>query len=103
MKRKRDKKHLDRVAALNCIVCLNEGLGPTPAQIHHIRTGYGVSQRAPDDETLPLCISHHQYSAEGEIAYHDRPKEFERRYGTELELLEQVRRMLGIPPGGNRQ
>ena len=94
MKRKRDKKHLDRVAALNCIVCMNEGLGPTPAAIHHIRTGYGTSQRAPDSEALPLCPTHHQYSGYGEIAYHDGPQAWESRYGTEIELLEQVNRIL---------
>lgn len=85
---------MDKVAALNCIVCRNQGLGATPAAIHHIRTGYGISQRAPDSEAIPLCPTHHQYSAHGELAYHVSPKQFEARYGTELELLEQVRGML---------
>ena len=89
-------KYLDRVANIGCIVCLNQGLGKTPAAIHHIRTGYGVSQRAPDSETIPLCPTHHQYSANGEIAYHDRPLKFEERYGTELELLEQVKEILNV-------
>lgn len=79
---------------MNCIVCRNEGLGATPAAIHHIRTGYGVSQRAPHSEAIPLCPIHHQYPAVGELAYHASPKQFEARYGTELELLEQVRGLL---------
>lgn len=92
--RKQDKKHLDRVASLNCIVCLNEGLGPTPAEIHHIRAGYGISQRAPDTETIPLCRIHHRGKENGEVGYHFSPTEFEVRYGTERELLEQVMEIL---------
>jgi hypothetical protein len=89
-------KYLDKVASLGCIVCLNEGLGQTPAAIHHIRTGYGVSQRAPDSETIPLCPTHHQDPANGELAYHATPQQFQDRYGTELELLEQVKEILNV-------
>jgi hypothetical protein len=92
--KKKDKEYLDRVAELGCIVCRNERLGKSPALIHHIRTGYGVSQRAPHHEAIPLCPIHHQYPAGGELAYHASPKQFEDRYGTELELLEQVRGLL---------
>ena len=91
---KRDKAHLNRVAEMGCCVCRNEGLGASPAEIHHIRTGYGVSQRAPHTEVLPLCYVHHRSKAGGQIGYHYSPAEFEARYGTELELLEQVRGML---------
>ena len=90
----KDKAHLDRVAALDCIVCRNQGLGATPAEIHHIRTGYGWGQRAPDTESIPLCVIHHRRPAGGEAAYHDSPKEFQARYGSELELLEQVRGLI---------
>ena len=89
-------KYLDRVANLGCIVCLNQGLGQTPANVHHIRTGYGVSQRAPDSETIPLCPTHHQNPAHGELAYHANPQLFQDRYGTELELLEQVKEILNV-------
>jgi hypothetical protein len=53
-----DKRHLSRVAALGCIICRNGNLGDTPAEIHHIREGYGRGQRAPHTETLPLCPIH---------------------------------------------
>lgn len=96
-----DKEHMACVSALGCIACRNEGLGETPAGIHHIRDGYGRGQRAPDTETIPLCGIHHQ-TGDGkagsgfQIGYHFNSQEFERRYGTERELLAQVRRELGI-------
>ena len=43
-----EKRHMGRVAALGCILCDHLGLGATPAQVHHIREGQGMSQRAND-------------------------------------------------------
>lgn len=104
MSNKAEREHMGRVAALCCIVCRNENLGDTPAGIHHIRAGQG-HKRASDYDTLPLCPCHHQdgdgtATYAGEIAYHHSPEEFERRYGTELELLEQVYRELGYERPG---
>lgn len=95
----KDQEHMANVAALGCIVCRNEHLGESPAEVHHIRDGYGKGQRAPHTETLPLCALHHRI-ADGrekyrrQIAFHQSPAEFTRRYGSERELLEQVRRLL---------
>lgn len=91
-----DKQYLASVASLGCIVCLNEGHGQIPAEyvaIHHIRNGQGMSQRAGHHETLPLCANHHQHGGYG-VAIHAGQKTWEGRYGTERELLEQVRGML---------
>ena len=99
MRRKKNKKHLDAVASIGCIVCINKGFGPTPAEVHHLRDGYGAGQRAPDEETLPLCPGHHRLG-DGtknygyQIGSHQSPLEFERRYGTERELLKQVKEKL---------
>ncbi len=91
---KSDRQHLDKVAQLGCIVCRQLGVEPEiPSGIHHIRTGYGRGQRAPHTETLPLCGFHHQTGGYGH-AYHAGPAEWEKRYGTELQLLEQVRNEL---------
>lgn len=90
---KAEKQHLDRVAALCCIACRQFGIDDTPAEIHHLRDGYGAAQRAPYDETIPLCPTHHRSGPYG-IAFHAGPKAFEKRYGTERELLEQVRGLL---------
>lgn len=90
-----EKRHMSRVAGLGCIVCRNEGYGASPAACHHIRAGQGMSQRASNYEVLPLCGAHHQTGGYG-VAIHAGQKEWEKRYGTELELLSQVRRELGI-------
>uniref|UniRef100_UPI003F664E93 DUF968 domain-containing protein n=1 Tax=Klebsiella aerogenes TaxID=548 RepID=UPI003F664E93 len=63
--------------------------------IHHIRTGQGTGQRADDFHTIPLCPPHHQFYGVG-VSYHDCPKTWESRYGTETELLAQVNRELGV-------
>lgn len=93
-KTKAERQHLERVAALGCIVCRREGLGESPAIIHHIRTGQGTGQRADHFHTIPLCPAHHQFHGVG-ISYHDCPKTWESKFGTEADLLAQVKRELG--------
>lgn len=77
-----------RVAALGCVICRRLGMGPQPAEVHHIRTGVGAGRRARDDQTIPLCSSHHR----GNAGLHGLGrKRFERVYGVaEFELLEQT-------------
>ena len=87
-------KYLDKVASLGCIVCRNLGFGESPAEIHHIRDGYGISQRAPDSEAIPLCFIHHRSEGGGQIGYHTSPLGFIERYGTERELLHQVKELI---------
>jgi hypothetical protein len=89
MKRSIEKKYHDVVAGIGCVVCRNLGYGNTPAMIHHIRTGQGMSQRAPDALVIPLCPMHHQQGGRG-VAIHAGQKEFENLYGSELELLAQT-------------
>lgn len=60
-----------------------------PANLHHLRTGKGMGQRG--EKCIPLCPDHHQ---EGPTAFHRGRKTFERNHGTELELWEQVLRLL---------
>lgn len=67
--KKADSIHLSRVAALGCIVCRNQNLGETPAEIHHIRTGQGTSQRADHRKSIPLCHMHHRNGGYG-VAIH---------------------------------
>lgn len=44
------KRHMGRVAQLPCCVCGAHGV-----QVHHVREGQGMSQRASDFLTVPLC------------------------------------------------
>lgn len=93
---------------IGCIVCWDhygvqcfKGLN-----MHHIREAgkTGMAMRASDEETIPLCKAHHQVAddtdnfkvmkedgtIENMVAYHNRPVEFESRYGTQESLLEKV-------------
>ena len=58
-----EKLHLSRVAALGCYLCRHLGYGETPAQVHHIREGQGMGQRASTWLTVPLCEAHHANSS----------------------------------------
>ncbi len=90
---KAEKLHLSRVAGLGCIVCLNLGYGRSPCEIHHIRSGQGMSIRADNYSIIGLCAIHHRLGGHG-VAIHAGQKTWESLYGTERELLDQVRRLL---------
>lgn len=89
-----EKRHMDRVAALGCLLC------GQPAQLHHVREGQGMSQRASNFLVVPLCEAHHTGSA-GLHGLGGRG--FERRYRVdEMGLLAQVIGRLhgsNSPPG----
>jgi len=93
---KQEKRHMQAVASVGCVVCRNLGFAPQPLEytaIHHVRWGQGMAQRAPNHLTLPLCAKHHQTGGFG-VAFHAGPHEWERRYGTEQVLLMQIYLML---------
>ncbi|WP_234262278.1 Ref family recombination enhancement nuclease [Klebsiella aerogenes] len=93
-KTKAEQQHLDRVAALGCIVCRNLGYGDTPAEIHHCCSGTGTAVRASHFRTIPLCHTHHRTGGHG-VALHAGQKTWESIYGTEAQLLAQTEIELG--------
>lgn len=54
MTTKAEKRHMDRVAQLPCAIC-----GAEPVQVHHLREGQGMSQRASNWLVVPLCPDCH--------------------------------------------
>lgn len=88
---KAQKRVADKIAALGCIVCVNEGLGETPCQIHHCETGAGG--RRDHDKIIGLCDFHHN-GAEG-VHKLSRPI-WQEKYGTEQQLMLQVRHEIGV-------
>jgi hypothetical protein len=60
---KSEKQYLDRVASLGCYLCQHLGYGATPAQVHHLREGVGMAQRASNFLVVPLCSEHHANSS----------------------------------------
>lgn len=55
-----EQRHLDRVAALGCVLCDALGQGYRQAEVHHIREGQGMSQRASHFLTIPVCPACHR-------------------------------------------
>ena len=88
-----ERRHLSKVAALGCIVCRRQGYGESPAEIHHPRSLAGMGQKAPHSHAIPLCPPHHRTGGHG-VAIHAGQRTWESIYGTELELLEEVRRLI---------
>lgn len=74
--------HMGRVAALGCLLC------GAPAEVHHLREGQGMSQRASNWLTVPLCPEHHR-GASGLHGLGERGFERRHRLG-ELDLLAQT-------------
>jgi len=69
MATKPEKEYMNRVANLGCICCHQLGFPDSPAEIHHIRSGQGMSQRASNYDVIPLCPVHHRTGDYG-TAYH---------------------------------
>ncbi|HDO1314677.1 Ref family recombination enhancement nuclease [Aeromonas veronii] len=89
-KTKADKRWLDDVSSLCCVACRNAGMGPSPAEIHHVRSGSGMAQRAAHTQVLPLCPRHHR--ACYPTGFHAAPKSWQAEHGSEETLLIQVAR-----------
>ena len=79
---------------LGCIVCLNELGVKSPPDIHHIHKN--GNRRVDDFHTIPLCPNHHRLGVNNEeyVSRHPWKKEFEKRYGSEWDLFEQVKRLV---------
>ena len=76
---KAEQEHCKRVAALGCYIC-----GAEP-QLHHIRPpGTGIGRRSSHFEVIPLCYHHHL----GKFSIHNRKIDFEKRHGTEQQILQ---------------
>lgn len=89
-----ERRHVERVVSMHCIVCRNEGLGESEAEYHHVRFLGSMGKRAPHKAGIPLCPSHHRTGGKG-VAYHAAPWTFEAAYGTEEMLLRQTYEELG--------
>ena len=99
-KRRLNPDHLGRVRALPCIVCEMTGEQQTsPTEAHHIKRDesgqFYRSQKAHDDETIPLCHYHH-WNGVGSGYTH---RGFEAEFGNERDLLARTLATLGITKG----
>ena len=86
MTTKAEKRYMDRVAELGCVVCRLLGHGATPAQLHHVREGQGMAQRAQNWLVVPLCPDHHQ----GKTGVHGDRSSLRMLKMDEMDLLSQT-------------
>jgi membrane-bound lytic murein transglycosylase MltF len=80
-KSKAEHDHLNLVASHPCMVCNSQNVN-----VHHIRES---GEPRNHFKCIPLCYDHHQGSPEG--LHHLGKKEFERRFGSQLEMLEKLK------------
>ena len=93
-------QHMGRVKSLPCIVCEMRGeVQASVTDCHHVHrdpeTGQpiGGSQRASHYATLPLCAGRHHWNGS---SVQMGSREFEARYGHELDLLRLTYERLGL-------
>ena len=86
---KAERRHLDRVAQLGCVVCNELGYYGSPAEIHHL------DRNRNHKRVIPLCAIHHRNGGFGE-AVHNGTKTWEATYGTQEELLAMVNQQIGV-------
>ena len=81
-----------KVRDLGCIVCRTHMGVRSDCDVHHI---LDTGRRIGEMFVLGLCPRHHRYGANNSlyVSRHPHRQEFERRYGTELELLELTKRL----------
>lgn len=101
-----EKAWMGKVAAFGCVACQIRFGVHEPTTVHHITD---CGRRMGHMFTIPLCPWHHQgYCKSGmsSKAMTDRfgpslaksRRDFERIFGTELDLLEHVKSCLGLQP-----
>ena len=89
---KDEKRYMADAASLGCIACRLSWYGHTPAELHHPRSGQGMSQRASNMNVIPLCPQHHRGTMHPQVAsIHMDKARFEALFGTEAELVGRTR------------
>ena len=86
LKTKAEKERLEIIGNMPCYACFQD-FKEVQSEVHHIRKQTGLGLRSSHFDTIPLCYSHHRT---GKVSVHLNKKEFEKRYGTELEILKLV-------------
>ena len=81
MYEEKDKKRFDTLRQIGCIAC-----GKSEPVIHHKKQDRFIVKPNHED-TIPLCPSHHNM---GNESIHLNKSVFEKKFGTEKELLEET-------------
>jgi len=95
MTKKATKEFRSRIAELGCIVdvevdgCVR--MCGSPPHLHHVTNG---TMSKKGDKLLPLCPIHHQHGGFG-VAFHAGKETWEKKFGTQEELLIKRDKLLG--------
>lgn len=92
---KSDLARFDALHRIGCIACRKAGSGYRAPDVHHIIIG---GRRAGHQFTLPLCPEHHRIPSNGTVvgpSLADGSKVFAARWGTQMQLLNEVNDLIG--------
>ena len=89
-----EKRHMDAVGQIGCIVCLLYLAEQSPCSIHHVD---GRTKKGAHFKVLGLCAKHHDAGERNDfyVSRHPWKAEFQRRYGTEEYLMEMTNKLIG--------
>jgi hypothetical protein len=89
----KERKWMNAITQLGCIVCLLDRGVKSPTQIHHID---GKTKPDAHLNSIPLCYLHHQAGTDccEYVSRHPYKARFVARYGTEQHLLAETKRLL---------
>jgi len=91
------KERFKHIVDIGCIVCreFHDGIYSAPAVHHLVGLEFRCSgKKAKWEYTIGLCGGHHQYGTNDHPAIHSHPAEFERKFGTQRELLDITNRLI---------
>lgn len=91
-----ERKFMDAIGSLGCLACRKDGRINPWISLHHID---GRTKKGAHFEVIGLCAGHHQEGTGNDknlIAIHYQKAQFEARYGTQYELLEEAKKILGV-------
>ena len=90
---KENQRRFEIIREIGCIVCKRYHLTWSPCTWHHID---GQKSQKKHKLTIGLCYMHHDGKQDNRIytSRHPFKKTFEKRYGTEQELLEYQNRLI---------
>lgn len=90
---KADRIRYEKLVELGCIVSVDGVRCESPCEVHHCNIR-AMGMRAPNHLTVGLCAPHHRTGGYG-VAVHAGLKEWQKRYGTEAELLALTNELIG--------
>lgn len=92
---KMEREWMEAAVRYGCLACILDGYEPRPTAYHHIVAG---GRRLGHLYGIGLCDPGHHQNGEpfGLLSVHPYKARFEAKYGTQLQLLAELKKRLGI-------